>query len=285
MDDDQNTRIHGDPIDVRVSRRTLLRAAGIGGTSLLGIGGADRAAASFEYSALWREGGGAQWVHSGITFDELKDLDAKYIDQSLRLRCLERWWSEDGASERHQFHAVWREGSGEIRWHVGLSLDEFKDQDQIYFDAGLRIEAITDVQQGRFGAIWRPGSGEQRWHAGVSFDEFDGLANDYYERGLRIVAMRRQSWDPNTFMAVWRPGDGAQWAHLGLDYNGFAAQDTAYYNQGLRLVTLPSVSDGVWRPGGAQWVHWQQSWDTFTKNDDAYFAQGLRITDLIVGGW
>lgn len=286
MTDNPSTNASSTLTGGRLTRRAILRAAGIGGAAMIGLGGTDRAAASFEYSVLWQEGGGAQWVHSGVTFDELVDLDGKYMDQGLRLHCLSRWWSEDGPFDRHEFHAVWREGSGEVRWHVGLSLDGFKDQDQVYFDAGLRIHALAEVQQGRFGAIWRPGAGEQRWHAGISFEELDGLANDYFERGLRIVAMRRQSWDPNTFFAVWQPGDGAQWVHLGLDAADFDAQDTTYFNQGLRLTTLPSVHDGVWRPGGgAQWIHWQQSWGTFTKNDDAYFVAGLRIADLIVAGW
>ncbi len=269
-----------------LSRRTFLRAAGAGSAALIGLGAAERAAASFQFSVLWQEGSGAQWVHAGLTFDELEKLDADYMDKGLRIRCLTRWWSDDEPSKDQAFHAVWREATGEVRWHVGLSLDEFAKQDQAYFDAGLRIQALAEVQQGRFGAIWRPGSGEQRWHAGIAFEELDALALSYFERGLRVVALRRQSWDPNTFFSVWQPGDGAQWVHLGLDVNGFAAQDTTYFNQGLRLTTLPSVWDGVWRPGGgAQWVHWQQSWDTFTKNDDAYVAQGLRIADLIVGGW
>jgi len=65
----------------------------------------------------------------------------------------------DAAAETG-YAAVWRPGGGAQWWKSGMTVDEFKAQDQTYFNQGLRITTM-DIDNGKFAAVWRPGSGAQ----------------------------------------------------------------------------------------------------------------------------
>jgi len=64
------------------------------------------------------------------------------LNQGLRLVALE----VDGG----KLAAVWRPGSGAQWWKSGMTVDEFKAQDQTYFNQGLPSTTM-DIDNGKFG--------------------------------------------------------------------------------------------------------------------------------------
>jgi hypothetical protein len=102
--------------------------------------------ADIAFGAVWRPGGGAQWVRWGMTGDQFKAQDATYFPQGLRISALEL--------EGGTIAAVWRPGSGTqwMRW--GMTSEEFKARDRSYFPQGLRITSLV-VENGRYAAVWR----------------------------------------------------------------------------------------------------------------------------------
>jgi murein DD-endopeptidase MepM/ murein hydrolase activator NlpD len=188
------------------------------------------------------------------------------------------------ASAQGAFAGYWEPGSGVQWWQTGLTIDEFKAQDQAYFNQGLRL-TVLEIKDGRFTGVWRPGSGAQHWQTGMSIDEFTAEDKNRFNQGLRLDILKS---DGGTFAAVWRPGTGAQWWRAGMSVDELKAQDQTYFNQGLRLTALV-MSGGkymaVWRPGsGAQ--HWQtgMSASQFKTEDAARFTQGLRLQALDIDG-
>jgi len=177
--------------------------------------------------------------------------------------------------------AVWRPGTGVQWWRSGMSLDDFKSQDKVYFDQGLRVQSLA-IKGGKYAAVWRPGSGAQWWRSGMSANDFKAQDKIYFDQGLRITALEI---DNGQFAAVWRPGGGAQWWRSGMTVDDFKAQDKIYFDRGLRIRVL-KVRDGsytaVWQPGsGAQWWRSGMSASALADQDKIYFAQGLRITSLV----
>ena len=182
------------------------------------------------------------------------------------------------------FITVWHPGSGTqwVRW--GMTGDDFKAQDAIYFPQGLRVTSLV-VKDGRIAAVWRPGSGAQWIRWGMSEGDFKAQDTTYFAQGLRVTSLAIEG---ERFAAVWRPGSGAQWIRWGMTGDEFKAQDTTYFAQGLRVTSLV-IKDGkiaaVWHPGGgAQWIRWGMSGDELAAQDRTYFAQGLRITTLTSDG-
>ena len=179
------------------------------------------------------------------------------------------------------FAAVWRPDSGTqwVRW--GMSADDFKAQDAIYFPQGLRVTSLV-IRNGRFAAVWRPGTGTQWVRWGMSDDEFKAQDAIYFPQGLRVTTL---VIDNGKIAAVWRPGAGTQWIRWGMSGDQFKAQDAIYFPQGLRVTSLV-IENGkiaaVWHPGaGTQWIQWGLSSAEFEAHDRTYFAQGLRITSLV----
>jgi len=182
------------------------------------------------------------------------------------------------------YAAVWRPGNGAQWWRSGMTLDQFKAQDKIHFDNGLRLQSVS-VKGGRYAAIWRPGGGTQWWRSGMTLDELKAQDTTYFNQGLRLFALEL---DGGRFTAVWRPGSGAQWWRTGMTVDQFKAQDLTHFNNGLRL-TLLEVDGGrytgVWRPGaGAQWWRSGMTGAEIEAQDQTYFNQGFRLTALAVDG-
>jgi hypothetical protein len=182
------------------------------------------------------------------------------------------------------FNTVWRSGGGTqwIRWT--MTSDEFKTQDKIYFDQGLRITSF-DIDEGKISAVWQPGNGTQWVNWGMSDSEFKTLDTTYFNQGLRITCIEL---DNGKIAAVWHVGSGTQWVHWNLSIDEFHNLDQNYFSQGLRIQCL-TVHDGkisaVWHPGsGTQWVHIGMSFDELATLDKTYFASGLRLKVLLMGG-
>jgi hypothetical protein len=185
-------------------------------------------------------------------------------------------------SSGNGYAAVWQPGSGAQRWRSGMTLDQFKSQDQTYFNQGLRIKSLA-IRNGQFTAVWRPGSGTQWWRAGMTLDEFKAQDQTYFNQGLRITAMEI---DNGRFAVVWRSGSGTQWWRSGMTVDEFEAQDQTYFNQGLRIRSL-EVDSGrftaVWRPGsGTQWWRAGMTGAELEAQDQIYFPQGLRLAALAI---
>jgi murein DD-endopeptidase MepM/ murein hydrolase activator NlpD len=128
---------------------------------------------------------------------------------------------------------VWRPGTGVQWWRAGMTFDEFKAQDQTYFNQGLRITAL-EIDNGRFAAVWRPGSGAQLWRAGMTGAEFDTQQQTYFGQGLRLTSF---TVDDNNgrYAAVWQAGSGAQWVSVSRCFVDLQTEDAAHLRQGLRL--------------------------------------------------
>jgi murein DD-endopeptidase MepM/ murein hydrolase activator NlpD len=180
------------------------------------------------------------------------------------------------------YAAVWRPGTGAQWWRAGMSLADFKAQDQAYFGQGLRLVAV-DLKGGSYAAVWRPGSGAQWWRAGMSLDDFKAQDKAYFDQGLRLVSVAIEG---GKFTAVWRPGTGAQWWRSGMSLEEFKRQDQAYFDQGLRLSVVELTQGAytaVWRPGtGAQWWRSGMTAEEFKLQDKNYFNQGLRLAALAI---
>ena len=223
-------------------------------------------------AAVWRAGGGAQWVRWGMSVEELEAEDKVRFDEGLRLRAL--------AVRDGRFAAVWRPGDDAQWWRSGMSADEFVTQDLAYFAQGLRLADLR-VDGGTFTAVWRPGEGTQWATVDMGWDEFKARDAGYFAEGLRVTSLAVRD---GRVAAVWRPGSGTQWVHWGLTSNDLARQDTTYFHQGLRLTSLASDGDryaAVWRDGaGEQWVGWRRGDVDFMTEDAPRFARGLRIDVL-----
>jgi acyl carrier protein len=226
--------------DTRVGSRAvamrailMLAVAGLVAFVLQPVG----AAAETGYAAVWRPGSGAQWVRSGMTFDEFKAQDQTYFNQGLRIKSL--------ALRGGRFTVVWQPGSGAqwVRW--GMTFDEFKAQDQTYFNQSLRV-AVLEIDDGRFAAVWRPGSGAQWVRAGMTAAELEAQDQTYFGQGLRLTAMAIEN---GRYAAVWQPGSGTQWVRHSRCFVDFKTEDAAYFGQGLRLgfVKLQDQVAGAWR--------------------------------------
>jgi murein DD-endopeptidase MepM/ murein hydrolase activator NlpD len=180
------------------------------------------------------------------------------------------------------YTGVFRSGAGAQWWRTRLSAEDFKAEDQAFFDRGLRITDL-EVEGGRYTGVWRPGSGAQWWHGALAYQDFKALDLAYFNQGLRITDFEI---DGGRFFAVWRPGSGAQWWHAGLTWAEFTAQDRTYFSEGLRITDVEvegaSVS-AVWHPGtGAQWWHGAVTVDQFVSLNQQYTAAGLRVSTLKV---
>jgi murein DD-endopeptidase MepM/ murein hydrolase activator NlpD len=176
---------------------------------------------------------------------------------------------------------VWRPGAG-IQWvRWGMTFDDFKAQDGVYFGQGLRVKSLA-IRDDRVAAIWQPGDGAQWVRWGMTFDDFKAQDAIYFPQGLRVTSLEI---DNGRVAAVWRPGDGVQWIRWGMTFDEFKAQDAIYFPQGLRVAALEIQDErvaAVWRPGeGAQWVRWGMSVEDLTAQDTDYFNQGFRLTSLV----
>jgi len=224
-------------------------------------------------TAVWRPGGGAQWVKWGMSSDAFKTQDLAYFNQGLRIQAL--------SIHNGSFAAVWRPGSGTQWAKWGMSFPEFKTQDTAYFNQGLRITSLV-VDGGQIAAVWRPGSGTQWVQVGLAGDQFKAQDTAYFNQGLRIAALAVSG---GKLSAVWHPGSGTQWVKWGMSGAQFSAQDNAYFAQGLRQTSVAVDDNGqyaaVWQPGsGAQWSAHSFCSVDFKTEDTAFFAQGLRLTAL-----
>jgi hypothetical protein len=179
---------------------------------------------------------------------------------------------------------VFRSGAGAQWWRTRLSADDFKAEDQTFFDRGLRITDL-EVEAGRYTGVWRPGNGAQWWHGDLAYQDFKAIDQAYFNQGLRITDLEI---DGGRFFAVWRPGNGAQWWHAGLTWGEFTALDRDYFREGLRITDVEVDGESVaalWHPGnGAQWWHGAVTVDQFIALNQQYTAQGLRVSTLKVHG-
>jgi hypothetical protein len=175
------------------------------------------------------------------------------------------------------FAAVWQPGSGAqwARW--GMTADQFKSWDKIYFNQGLRIKSLA-IRNGRFTVVWRPGSGTQWVRWGMTADDFKSADKEYFAQGLRVTALEIED---GRFAAVWQPGSGTQWVRWGMTEARLGLYDRTYFRRGLRLAAL-EIENGryaaVWHPGsGTQWWSARRCARDFQTEDAAYFARGLRL--------
>jgi murein DD-endopeptidase MepM/ murein hydrolase activator NlpD len=160
-----------------------------------------------------------------------------------------------------KYLAVWRPGSGAQHWRSGMTFDEFKSQDQTYFNQGLRLRAL-EIDDGKYLAVWQPGSGAQHWRSGMTFDEFKAQDQAYFNSGLRLTVLEVAD---GKYAAVWRPGSGAQYWYSSLCFDDFKTEDERYFKKGLRLeqlgrsdspralYKLPFVDDGAWVLTNGNW--------------------------------
>lgn len=178
---------------------------------------------------------------------------------------------------------VWRPGSGGQFTQRALSWDDFKTQNQTYFDQGLRLVDL-EIANGKYTGVWQTGSGAQWINPSMSWQEFKTRTEDYFKQGLRVIAIEIVN---GRYAAVWRPGTEGQWIHPPMTLQEFKTQDAIYFKQGFRITDLEFV-DGkfmaVWRPGsGAQYVQAGLTWEQFRTQDKIYFDQGLRLFEFEVG--
>lgn len=226
---------------------------------------------------VWRPGKGAQFWRTGMSFNELKAQDAEHTTNGLRMFDLVHS-SGDG------YTALWRQGSGSIRWVAGVNgATAFKAFDTQFFDEGFRIFAAT--RRSRYCGIWRPGSGEQHWRSGMTFKTMKAEDQKHFDNGLRLATIETyKKGSGHRYFAYWRPGKGAQWWMAG---DGISGADQAYFNLGYRIKARShgGVGNGafVWTKGsGAQW--WTaKTVSGFKTFDKQKFDQGLRLTYLSVG--
>jgi hypothetical protein len=227
------------------------------------------------YVAVWRPGSGAQWMHSGISGEKLKSLDASYFAQGLRIVSIDIY--DESAFTSNSYTVVWQPGTGGQWWKTGMTINDFKQSDDSYFAQGYRLAAL-DVQGGEVAAVWRSGSGGQHWSIGMSIEELKANDAIYFKQGYRLKTLKKHG--DNKYLAVWQPGSGTQWWAVGK-VTEFNAKDTGYFNQGLRLTSLDfngGYYSAVWRPGtGAQWWHFGLNAADFKAQDIAYFKTGLRF--------
>src|SRR5258706_523478 len=150
-----------------------------------------------------------------------------------------------GAAAETGYAAVWRPGNGAQWWRSGMTVDDFKAQDQPYFNQGLRITAL-EIDNGRFAAVWRPGSGAQWWRAGMTGAELEAQDQIYFNQGLRITAL---AFENGRFAAVWQPGSGTQWWSHDRCLVDSKTEDAAHFGQGLRLsfIELQNQASGAYR--------------------------------------
>ena len=62
---------------------------------------------------------------------------------------------------------------------------QFKAQDKIYFDQGLRL-SVLEIENGKYTAVWRPGSGAQWWQSQLGFSDFKTEDTAYFRQGFRL---------------------------------------------------------------------------------------------------
>ncbi len=231
------------------------------------------------YLAVWQPGTGKYYWHTGMTVTELKNNDANYFNKGMRIVTVDTY-KVSSVPLKLSYAAVWRPGSGEQRWRVGMNAAEFKSHDDTYFAKGLRIAAL-DVQSGSIAAVWRPGVGEQRWRLGMNVDQLKSQDAEYFQKGLRLVMLKRHS---DGFAAVWRPGSGAQRWAAGMRTSTFKENDQKYLGQGLRLVTLDTYDgrwNAVWRAGaGEQRVDWGLPFEAVKISTGKNAERGLRLVQL-----
>lgn len=191
-------------------------------------------------------------------------------------------------------YGIWQKGTGEQRWHFGMSVDDLVKKDKKYFDRGLRMTDLT-VRDDHYTAVWRPGTGEQRAQMGMSQDEFKTTDKKWFKHGLRLHCL---SVDDNSYTAVWRPGEGEQRWVANTSIDAFKLMDTGWFLQGLRIRYISVDGESVtcvWRPGqGEQRVLLNASIENLMALDIKYFKKGLVMKKLSVddsglsnlsGGW
>jgi len=136
-----------------------------------------------------------------------------------------------------------------------MTVDEFKAQDQTYFNQGLRITTM-DIDNGKFAAVWRPGSGAQWWKSGMTAAEIEAQDQTYFNRGFALTALAIES---GKYAAVWQPGSGAQWWSHSRCAVDLKTEDTALFRPGA-AARLPQLQD---QAAGAYHYPWK-SGDTRT---------------------
>ncbi|MDR7252692.1 murein DD-endopeptidase MepM/ murein hydrolase activator NlpD [Nocardioides sp. BE266] len=178
------------------------------------------------------------------------------------------------------FNTVWQPGTGTqwVKW--GMTDDEFKAHDAVFFHQGLRVTSLA-FHEGRIAAVWRPGTGTQWVKWGMTDDEFKAHDANFFPQGLRVTTFVLHG---DRIAAVWRPGTGTQWVKWGMTDDEFTGHDSVFFPQGLRVTSL-FMRNGriaaVWQPGtGTQWVKWGLSFGEFAAFDRQFFAEGLRLTSL-----
>ncbi|HEY7086902.1 MAG TPA: hypothetical protein VH518_02365 [Tepidisphaeraceae bacterium] len=238
----------------------------------------------YAYSAVWRDGTGAQFWRVGLALDVMAVEDAAFMVQGLRMSVLR----PDG----DRLAAVWRPGSGAQFWHTGLDADEFKKKDEHFFNQDLRLVSFF-VDADHFTALWRPGTGAQRWQYGLTFEQFKEKDKHFFDEGLRLVTMCRHFQgtfgQDLRFAGVWRAGSGGQhWLTLNGNDAGlkqFEKENQQHFDAGLRLVALTGNGlSAVWRAGtDAQAVRTILNFHDLKKTDEEYFKLGMRLVDLDEG--
>jgi hypothetical protein len=92
-----------------------------------------------KFTGVWRPGSEEQHWRTGMSLDEFKAQDAKFVFQKgLRLVELEL---RDGLISS-AFAAVWKPGSGEQHWWSGKSINELEAKDAEFFSKGLRLQVL-----------------------------------------------------------------------------------------------------------------------------------------------
>lgn len=178
--------------------------------------------------------------------------------------------------------AAWRPGSGAQRWRSGMTLREFKEQDQQHFDNGLRLVDVR-VDDGQYAAVWRAGSGSQWWNTGMTLGQFKKQDEKHFDNGQRLVDIEVEN---GRYTAVWRAGSGSQRWKTSMSRSEFVSQTETYFEEGLRLRDVEVNNGGytaVWRAGtGAQWMRTGMTQSQFQSEDQKQFDDGLRLVDVEV---
>lgn len=139
--------------------------------------------------------------------------DSYYFNKGLRLVELDR----DGSD----WAAVWRPGSGAQWWRSGIpSWTDFKNQDRVYFEQGLRLVDVVITSDNDITAVWRgdQGNSAQIWKSGIPATGVDANNESEFQKTNRLK--KQAGWElrilkthPNDayVMAVWRYRGGL-WA-------------------------------------------------------------------------
>jgi hypothetical protein len=175
------------------------------------------------------------------------------------------------------YTVLWKTGSRDLFWHLGLEFDEFKLATDDFHKLGYRIVSL-DVSNGLFTAVWKRGDYGQFW-VRVDSGDIDDQIKHFDKKGYRMVYI---DYDNGQVSMVFEPGDDAHYYCYGEDFDTFKQLDKQHFDGGKRLRWV-SVDEGpsfaaIWRTGsGSQFWYYTTTFNDFIARNNEHKAQGLML--------